>query len=212
MYDVTKPLLIWFQHYGRSFSFRWQKDPYRILVAGVLLRQTQAVQVDSVFPLIIERYGTPQTLAHADEGDLRLILKPLGMTSRAKMLIDIARTIIIEHGGAVPSSYEDLVMLPGIGDYIASCVLSLGYEIHMPMVDSNVMRVIGRVFGVDIDAHALYSDICPKGKEEPFHYAILDLSQLVCRYSKPKCDVCPLSSICKSSNRSEATDLPPSRP
>lgn len=195
--EITERLLRWFQDHGRSLPFRWQKDPFRVLVAGVLLRQTRAVQVASVFPQLMERYSTPKQLAEADEEELRRLFKPLGITSRARSLIDISQRVMDEHGGVVPASYGELVSLPGVGDYVASCVLALGYGRALPMVDTNVIRVLSRVYGSDREIHSLYTSICPNSMEEPFHYAILDLAQLICKHSQPRCEICPLRDICK---------------
>lgn len=195
--SVAGNLLPWFWENKRDLPFRWQRDPYKILLAGVLLRQTQAAQVALVYPGLVAAYNTPYILSSANENDLKRILKPLGITSRARGLIDIAGVIVQKYAGLVPATYNELVELPGVGDYIASCVLALGYGQSMPMVDVNVARVISRLFGEDSNNHNKYNEICPKNQDEAFHYAILDLAQLICRNSNPKCDLCPLKSECK---------------
>ena len=195
--DVAEHLLSWFQDHKRDLPFRWQGDPYKILIAGVLLRQTQALQVAAVYPRLIEIYDTPHLLALADEKDLKHILRPLGISSRARVLIEIAKAIVQKHDGVVPENYSDLIELPGIGDYIASCVLALGYKQSLPMVDVNVERVIGRLYGKECDIHQKYNEMCPRDQEEEFHYAVLDLAQKICRHINPKCDLCPLGDKCK---------------
>ena len=104
--------------------------------------------------MFIQKYGTPTLLANADADDLRALLTPLGITSRAKTLIDIANILMAEHKGLVPQSYDELINLPGVGDYIASCVLALSYKQPVPMVDVNVARVIRRICGANVDIRA----------------------------------------------------------
>jgi A/G-specific adenine glycosylase len=194
--EIAASLQCWLEDFGRTFPFRWQRDPYRVLVAGVLLRQTRAAQVAAVFPVFIQKYGTPTLLANVDAGDLSALLTPLGITSRAKTLIDIANILMAEHKGLVPQSYDELINLPGVGDYIASCVLALSYKQPVPMVDVNVARVIRRICGANVDIHRTYAAICPKEAQEQFHYAVLDLGQLICKHSNPKCSLCPVKENC----------------
>lgn len=196
MSDISNNLLEWFENNGRYFPFRWQKNPYKILIAEVLLRQTQAVQVAHLFPIIMDKYSDPQKLADADENELRALLKPLGITSRARDLINISKKLVNDYQCSLPESYDELIKLPGVGDYIASCVLTLGYMRPTPMVDVNVRRVIGRVFGDNYQIDRLYKEICPERKEETFHYAIIDLAQLICKHSKPECNRCPIANNC----------------
>ncbi len=203
--DIAASLLCWFEDFGRTFPFRWQQDPYRVLVAGVLLRQTRAAQVAAVFPLLIQKYNTPKLLANADAGDLSALLTPLGITSRAKTLIDIAKILMTEYRGVVPQSHEELISLPGVGDYIASCVLALSYKQPVPMVDVNVARVIRRICGANADIHRTYAAICPKDAQEQFHYAVLDLAQLICKHSHPKCSLCPVKENCEFRQATRAT-------
>lgn len=102
----------------------------------------------------------------------------------------------------MPRDYDELVKLPGVGDYIASCVLAHGYGRLIPMVDVNVTRVLGRIYGEQRDIRRTYVDVCPKEAAEPFHYALLDLGQLVCKHSNPKCDLCPVVEGCRQ-NKSQ---------
>jgi A/G-specific adenine glycosylase len=193
---IADSLLCWFEDFGRTFPFRWQRDPYKVLVAGLLLRQTRAVQVAAVFPVLVQKYATPTLLANADAWDLKTLLTSLGMTSRARTLIDIGKILMKDYGGLVPQNYNELISLPGVGDYIASCVLALSYKQPVPMVDVNVARVIRRISGPNADIHRTYTSICPKDAQEQFHYAVLDLGQLICRHSHPKCSLCPVEENC----------------
>lgn len=159
------------------------------------------MQVASVFPRLIESYPTSRLLANANEESLIAILKPLGITSRARNLVKIAQTLVKDHRGKVPRDYDELVRLPGVGDYVASCVLSLGYNQHVPMVDVNVTRVLGRIYGAQDNIRRIYVDVCPREAAQSFHYALLDLGRLVCKRSNPKCDLCPIADACRHNGR-----------
>lgn len=98
----------------------------------------------------------------------------------------------------MPDNYEELIKLPNVGDYVASCVLALGYKIPTPMVDVNVKRVIGRMCGTQVDVRRAYLKMCPKDVFAQFHYAVLDLAQLVCRHVNPKCYLCPIKEDCSA--------------
>jgi len=194
--STASKLLDWFEVNGRDLPFRWLADPFRILVAGVLLRQTKAAQVASVFPRLVEIYPTSRLLANANIESLKAILKPLGITSRALSLVKISQTLETNYEGKVPRKYDELVKLPGVGDYIASCVLALGYGNVIPMIDVNVTRVFSRIFRAEKDIRGLYFSICSRNALESFHYAVLDLGDLVCKHSNPKCDLCPIAEDC----------------
>ena len=116
MANICGQLIEWFQDHKKDYSFRWQEDPFRVLIAGILLKRTTALQATSIYPKIIDSYG---------------------IRSRARELIDISKIIVKEHEGLVPANYDELIKLPGVGDYIASCVLALGFRQPLPMVDAS---------------------------------------------------------------------------
>jgi len=200
VHSLSAKLLIWYQKQGRKFSFRKATDPYQILVSEILLRQTTAKQVDKVFPKLIKRYPSVNDMANAKTENLKVILRPLGIISRAEQLIEISRQIVTSYGGSVPRDMRSLLRLKGVGPYIAGCVLSFAYGHFLPLIDSNVSRVLSRVFSLNQrDIRSLemaYISIAPKGQARYFHYALLDLAALVCRPEKPNCNNCPIQDEC----------------
>ena len=203
---IAKALLSWFEKHKRDFSFRWITDPYRVLVMEVMLRKTTARQVDEIWPHFIKLFPTPKHLAEANTEEVEKVLAPLGLKQRAKQLQNIARIIIEKWNGKIPKSVKKLQSLPGVGNYIAGCVVSFCYNVKVPLVDSNVKRVFSRLLAkklVDlkkVDTLRLisetYVNIAPEQDLMRFHYALLDLASMICRPKKPKCESCPLRFWC----------------
>ncbi|MFQ5906250.1 MAG: A/G-specific adenine glycosylase [bacterium] len=202
--SLASELLRWYWIHGKEYSFRRTTDPYHILVSEILLRQTQAIQVDSVFDRLVEEYPTVSHLASADPVRLTKLLQPLGIIRRAEQLVTVARIIVSEHSGKIPSEMDDLVSLPGVGDYIAGCTLSLSFGDPTPAVDINIERVISRLFGLPQrgggrpDARVLdaYVRLLRRAGDRSLHYAMIDFAHEVCRQRIPRCEECPLRTQC----------------
>src|SRR5207249_3470899 len=182
------------------FQFRTTRDPYRILVCEILLRQTTAKQVDSLYQDMFAKYPNVSSLAQASEKELRKTIKSLGITKRAGELVKTARVIASQYHGRVPSDLISLRKLVGVGRYTAACVMTLGYGGRQPMVDSNARRVLHRIFErqvrYNLDEWRLYDLLAPKGSERDFHFALMDLASKLCRPSLPRCMECPLIGLC----------------
>jgi A/G-specific adenine glycosylase len=195
-------LLKWFEKNGVNYPFRYTSDPYRILISEILLRQTTAKQVATIYGRFFKQYPNPYALMEASNSELKKVIKPLGIASRARILKQIARDLVNEFQGQVPKDMESLIRLGGVGRYIASCVLTFGFNKPTPMVDVNVMRVLSRIYQIPIDkAHSeqywvLYTRIAPYKKVHQFHYALIDLAHLLCKTRKPFCQVCPIRPHC----------------
>jgi len=200
-------LLGWYRRGRRRFSWRdRQRSAYQTLVAEMMLRKTDAAKVERVYPQFLERYPTLQALAEADEAALRGEIQLLGIADRARLLRLTAQAILGEHGGKVPRSEEALRRLPGVGRYTANAVLCFAYRRDVPLLDTNVIRVIGRVFGVwsskprareDRDLWDFAGRLVPPGKAVTYNRAVLDFAASVCTFSAPRCSACPLLSLCE---------------
>ena len=160
----------------------------------------------------MKRYPTMASLADADERELERILRPLGLFWRGKLLIDAARQIEENKGGRVPDNLDELRALPGVGNYISAAVSCFAYDIPQVLLDTNTVRVLGRVFQEPVSDrsrrsktfHRLGSRLLDRSHPRRFNYALIDLAALVCRPKNPKCDSCPVQSDCMygSSQRS----------
>jgi A/G-specific adenine glycosylase len=199
-------LLEWFEKSGRDFSWRRTDDPYRVLVAEMMLQKTTATQVSRLFDAFIREYPDPRALAEANESEVEAGIRPLGMEhKRAVRLKKSAQAIVNEFGGRVPESREDLLSLSGVGDYVANAVLILAFKRDLPLLDTNIARVLGRVFEIkpskarartDRDLWRKIGEMVPKGKARQFNLGLVDFGALVCLSRNPKCGVCPMVEFC----------------
>jgi len=202
----SERLLEWWRENKRDFSWRHTRDPYAVLIAEMLLRKTTAQQVERTYNMFISKYPTPEALSEADENELRDLLRPLGMEHRrAKLLVRLGKAVMEKYNGNVPTKAEDLLQLSGVGLYATNAVLSFSHSQDAPMVDTNFIRVMGRVFNLQSSKARARDDdkiwgfaraLVPKGKSKEFNLAVLDFAATVCKSRNPMCDICPLTHIC----------------
>ncbi|HDM76964.1 MAG TPA: A/G-specific adenine glycosylase [Deltaproteobacteria bacterium] len=205
-----KRLINWYDQFGdKDLPWRNTVNPWAILVAAFLLRKTTTVQVVKVYGEFLKKYPTPQDLLSADEGELRKVLRPLGIEyQRAKHFKALAEHIEKNFDGEIPCVKEKLKELPGVGDYIASEVLLGACTRPEPLLDRNMIRVMRRVFGVesikkrphtDPEMWAFAKMLIPKGdfnKARAFNYGVLDFARKICTARNPLCRKCFVADIC----------------
>lgn len=195
-------LLEWHRNNGRSYMWRNEEDPWMILLAEVCLRRTRADQVADVFPILKELGSSPTELWN--NRDLaREPLGHLGIGRRIDQLYAMTERVIKDHGQTVPNSYDELVQLPGVGDYMASAVLCFAFGQPTTLLDANTIRFARRFSGSDKMAPwemrlALHELARPGGADAEWNYALLDLGALVCGTRKPDCGSCPVRSECST--------------
>jgi A/G-specific adenine glycosylase len=194
----VKRLILW--HSKKIFHFPWRKtsNPYNILVAEIMLQKTKTSQVEKIYPIFIRMFPNAASLSKANKKTLIKVLKPLGLVYRVDRLKKMAKVIVEKFDGSVPKSRKELLMLPGIGDYIANAIMSFAYNLPYPTVDRNVVRIVERVFNVKgyKNISNLLQKIIPKKKHKEFNWALLDLGRTICTKNSPKCKICPLKDIC----------------
>lgn len=195
----------WYKKNGRSYPWRRTKNSFRILVSEMMLQKTDAKKVRSIYPLIIKKYPTPASLAKANLRLLKKEIHLLGISDRARRLRTASKMILQLHGGKVPRNRKQLLNLLGVGDYIANAVLCFAFGEDVPLLDSNVIRVIKRVFSVkskkerartDTELWGFAGSLVPKGKAIDYNRGILDFAAKVCTVQNPKCQVCPNKKNC----------------
>lgn len=196
--EFRQKLLEWFERNGRNFPWRKTTDPYKIFLAEFMLQKTKANQAAAVYGRFIEKYPTFCSLAKSKPTDVKKIMKPLGLAYRAHRLRKVAIEVTQKFGNRLPSSKEELVKLHGVGDYISNAVISFAFDRPVPVVDRNVLRIIGRVFSLtgEKEIRCFLEKLLPKETHKEFNWALLDLGGTVCQKNKPKCAVCPLATIC----------------
>jgi len=196
-----RDLLTWHGEHGRSFPWRDSGlSPWFVLMAEMCLHRTRADQVAPVFRQLRRLAPTPAAMvANADQA--LETMGSLGLRWRAENLVSVARTLVEQFGGRVPDGELELRSLPGVGDYVAQAVLCFGFGKRAVLVDTNTVRITGRVFGRDKPRRwqlrlDLYRLSGAEGPDAAFNYALLDLGALVCRAGKPRCDACPVRTHC----------------
>jgi DNA (cytosine-5)-methyltransferase 1 len=211
---IQKALLAWFNQNGRAFPWRQTSDPYKVAVAEKLLQQTAVNEhVVRAYKVILKKHPTVGHLAVASPKELVPLIKPLGFEFRAKELPRMAQAVVRENGGEFPTDLDDLLALPGVGDYLARAILSFAHNADVPIVDTNVARLLHRLFGINEPLPSnparnrrllqLADRILPRGRSKQFNLACLDLCAKICTVKNPQCEVCPLRSECTSSRNSE---------
>ncbi len=204
--EFQKKLLVWYKNNSRDFPWRKEKDPFKILLAEVLLQKTNVEKVQPVYKKLTTYYPTPEKLSVADIPVVREAIRPLGLQYKASRLTEMASQIIKQYKGSVPDEEKALLRLKGIGKYIASATLCFGFNKRVPIVDTNVVRLLDRVFGIKSDKNRPRDDkslwdavskLVPQRNPKKFNWALLDFSALICKSRHPLCDECPIISICK---------------
>jgi A/G-specific adenine glycosylase len=200
-------LLTWYRRHGRDLPWRKTDDPYHILVSEIMLQQTQ---VDRVLPKYAEwltKYPSMHALAEAPEHEVTRTWYPLGYNIRPRRLQSIAREAVGKYGGELPSDRETLLSFKGIGEYTAGAIRSFAFRERAAILDTNVARVLYRVFvgAGDPKSHAMKrhlwqvsETLVPLRHVFDFNQALMDFGAMVCVARKPRCLVCPMAKDCRS--------------
>ncbi len=200
-------LLAWYATHGRDLPWRRTRVPYRVLVSEIMLQQTQVDRVVPKYREFLRRYPTLRRLAAADVDDVRRLWYPLGYNIRPLRLHAIARETLARYRGRLPDRVDALLGLPGVGRYTASAILSFAYGRDVAVLDTNVRRVLGRVFAGPRAPAAARSDralwrlaesLVPAGRGYDFNQAIMDFGAIWCTPRTPRCPRCPMRTICAS--------------
>lgn len=210
-------LLPWYSAHKRQLPWRETKDPYRIWLSEIMLQQTRVEAVKGYYSRFLEKLPTVNDLAFADDDALHKLWEGLGYYSRVRNLKKAAQQIVLKHNGAFPTEYNDVIALPGIGDYTAGAVCSIAFNKPTPAVDGNVLRVISRLTNdptpIDLPAfkrqvRILLEEIYPLNAGD-FTQALMELGATICGPNrKPDCAVCPCRGFCRGREAGTADSLP----
>ncbi len=199
----VRRLLPWYRAHRRSLPWRRTTDAYRVLVSEIMLQQTQVDRVLPKYREFIRKYPSIQALAAASVDAVRETWVPLGYNIRPVRLYAMARTIVDEFAGKVPDDRTALLGLKGIGPYTAGAILSFAYGRRAPLVDTNVRRVLQRVFhgGAAQPTSTLWrlaEALLPRRSVYDFNQGMMELGATVCVARTPRCAICPLRAICRA--------------
>jgi A/G-specific adenine glycosylase len=200
-------LLRWYRRHGRDLPWRHTRDPYHIVVSEFMLQQTQVSRVELYYQRFLERYPTIQSLAAAPPAAVRESWQGLGYYRRAANLYRLAQAVVEQHAGVLPSDPTVLAQLPGVGRYTAGAVACFAYEQVAATVDTNVARVIRRVFhprlrgrGASRRVWETALEILPRDGKRAWavNQGIMELGALICTARVAKCGACPVRRACRT--------------
>ena len=203
----TTKLLAWYAVHKRDLPWRHTIDPYTVWLSEVIMQQTRVTQGLPYYVRFVSQYPKVNHLANASEDELLKLWQGLGYYSRARNLHKTAKEVVQLHGGVFPSTYNELITLPGIGPYTASAIASICFDEVTAVVDGNVYRVLARYFdedspinqpkGVRLFKKLAQSLIDPQNPGT-YNQAIMEFGALQCAPKRPLCSSCPLERNCQS--------------
>jgi A/G-specific adenine glycosylase len=222
MPGIAERLLAWFDEHGRH-DLPWQIEPtpYSVWVSEIMLQQTQVATVVRYYDRFMRRFPTVAALASADLDSVLTLWSGLGYYARGRNLWRAARIVAERHGGHVPLSHDELMMLPGIGRSTAGAILALSTGQRWPILDGNVKRVLARhgaVAGwpgdpaVARELWRLAEQHTPETRVADYTQAIMDLGATLCTRARPACTVCPLATDCRAAAEGLQPKFPAPRP
>ncbi|GCE13026.1 A/G-specific adenine glycosylase [Tengunoibacter tsumagoiensis] len=202
---VNTGLLQWYAQKQRDLPWRTTSDPYAVLVSEIMLQQTQVDRVLPKYQQFLTAFPTLEALAAAPTADVISVWVPLGYNRRAVSLQSIAQQVISRYAGRIPDTIDELLTLKGIGRYTAGAVACFAYRKQVATVDTNIRRVLHRLFlGLehpepkvnDAQMLTLAEQVLPPGEAYPWNQALMDLGATVCTSNNPLCMNCPLQTEC----------------
>lgn len=204
--SISAALLPWYAERRRPFPWREDATPYRIWISEIMLQQTRIEAALPYFERFIAALPSVRDLAEAEEQQLLKLWEGLGYYSRVRNLQKAARAVMQTFGGELPNEYEQLMSLPGIGEYTAGAIASIAFGQAVPAVDGNVLRVTARLLNDEGDVMStavrkrLTRAVCamlPADNPGDFNQAFMELGETVCLPNTvPLCGDCPLSFLC----------------
>lgn len=216
--DCILLLLIWYDTHKRDLPWRRDQDAYHIWISEIMLQQTRVEAVIDYYNRFIQEIPNVKTLATISEDQLLKLWQGLGYYSRARNLQKAAKQLLQEGKDVLPSTYTELLKLPGIGTYTAGAIASIAYQEKVPAVDGNVLRVITRILGnyddiADPKTKTKYENLLkpymPEKESGNFNQAMMELGATICiPNGLPRCNICPVASICCANQKGLIAMLP----
>ncbi|MDQ7007469.1 MAG: A/G-specific adenine glycosylase [Acidobacteriota bacterium] len=220
--SLGRTLLTWYDQHHRRLPWRETRSPYPVWISEIMLQQTTVETVIPYWKRFIERLPDVEALAAATEDRVLTLWAGLGYYRRARFLRAAARHIVDVHGGRFPRTVEGLRALPGIGTYTAAAIASICFDVREPVVDGNVIRVLGRCLALEEDPRrgtgrrrieAAAREILDPARPGDSNQALMEVGAMVCRPRSPRCSACPLAPGCagRAGGNPETYPPPPTR-
>jgi A/G-specific adenine glycosylase len=203
--QLRRRLKNWFARHARDLPWRQTRDLYRIWVSEVMLQQTQVATVIPYYDAFLRTFPTLTALAAARQHEVLRCWEGLGYYRRARQLHEAARRVVAEHRGKMPEDIDLLKRLPGIGRYTAGAILSIGRDQRQPILEANTLRLFSRLIAYQDDPRSADGQrtlwdfalrILPRRDVGRFNQALMELGSEICTPRQPRCDACPVSTLC----------------
>jgi len=215
-----KQLLGWFGQFRRELPWRQTKDPYRIWLSEIMLQQTRVAAAIPYYERFLERFPDVHALASAPEEEVLRLWSGLGYYSRARNLQKAAQQIVARHDGKFPARMDEVLALPGIGDYTAAAILSIAFDEKQAVLDGNVARVLARLGVIRGDLRApqpwralqkTADSLLDPNSPGDWNQAVMELGATLCSPRSPQCLLCPVAQFCEGCKLGIAESLPEKR-
>lgn len=210
---MLDPLVNWFKENQRHLPWRITYDPYQVWVSEVMLQQTQVETALPYYERFIKEFPSIEHLAGAGEERVLALWAGLGYYQRARNLMAAARIVAEKHDGKLPAGYDELIALPGVGQYMAGAILSIAFNKPFPVVDGNVRRVLSRVYGwTEENPKALWdaaARIVRESEPRMVNQAVMELGAKICSFKSPRCLLCPVQQYCIAFRTGMQDKIPP---
>lgn len=202
-----KALLAWYETHRRELPWRQTSDPYAIWLSEIILQQTRVEQGLGYYRRFLQTFPNVEALAAAPLSEVLKCWQGLGYYSRARNLHAAAISLVNEHGGRFPASYDELLKLKGVGSYTAAAIASFAFRLPHAVLDGNVYRVLARLFLIDTPIHgaagkrrfsALADALLDPDQPDTYNQAIMDFGALQCVPANPDCVACPMKDSCEA--------------
>lgn len=215
--DFTHGIMKWNKTNRRKMPWKGEKDPYKIWLSEIILQQTRVEQGWPYYEKFVNTYPTVMDLSDAPENEVFRLWQGLGYYTRCRNMLTAAKKIRTDYGGNFPCHYDEILQLPGVGEYTASAIASFAFQLPHAVVDGNVQRVLARYFGLKEPVNntvgkkkfsLLANDLLDKKNPGTFNQAIMDFGATVCTPQQPHCKVCPLTKNCYALQHQVISKLP----
>jgi A/G-specific adenine glycosylase len=215
--EISRHILAWYKKHQRDLPWRKTRDPYCIWISEIMLQQTQVETVIPYYHRFLSHFPTVQALAAASLDSVLKAWENMGYYARARHLHAAAKEIVCHFDGNIPGTWDELMNLPGIGNYTAGAILSIAFGKTYPAVDGNVKRVLSRVFTIETPINSsetkrnigsLAQQLVPKKEAGLFNQGLMDIGANICKPQKPTCEYCPIQSLCLAYERQLQDILP----
>lgn len=216
-HTLHQKLLTWYDEQARDLPWRETHEPYAIWISEIMLQQTQVATVIPYFERWMERFPTVQALAEAPLDAVLKMWQGLGYYARARNLHKAAQLVVSDYDGQLPNTVEELLKIPGIGQYTAGAIASIAFGMRAPALDGNLKRVFARLTALEEPINrrpgekalwAIAETLLPEERVGDWNQALMDLGAMICISRTPRCLLCPLLGHCKAQKRGWQTTIP----